>query len=237
MTETKLVPNILVAVMGNPKVGKTHFAMTFPDPIKVYSFDMGTKFVRARSFPKKTIDITEYALPIIETGSEKGWAIPLWEKFEQDFGKDCASGTYKTLVIDPATVLWMINHHAELEEEQKNKLGVQAYYKPNLRFGALYYKAAIGGMNLVTIHHLKDEYENYEDNNGRTQSRKTGNFIIDGWKRTESAADVNLVMELGGEGAKTYSVSTVKSCRFDRTLKGQTFIDLDYNKMMAVLGL
>jgi hypothetical protein len=237
--ETKIVPNITVSVSAPPKSGKTYFAMTFPDPIKFFSFDRtnGTRWIAKTKFPTKKIDITEYSLPIIETGDERGWAQPLWLQFQKDYDKTIAGGEYKTLVIDPATVLWMINHHAQLEETEKKKLGTTAYYQPNLRFGALFYKASVGGVNLVTIQHVKETYETVLDSSGREQQKKTGETKLDGWSRTEGAADVNIVMAMIGAGAKTMPRATIKSCGFDKNLKDVSFDDLNYSKLLAVLGV
>lgn len=233
----KIVPNITVSVTGFPKVGKTYFSFTFPSPIKVFSFDIGTRRVlTSGAFKDKQIDIVEFSLPIIESGDERGWAIPLWDKFQKEYDITISEGKYKTITIDPATVVWMINHHAELEESSKRKLGAPAYYRPNLRFGALFAKAATGGINLVTIQHLKAEYINVADTEGREQSRKTGSYVIDGWNRTENTADINIEMELVGKGEKTKTQATIKDCGFDRSLRGSTFIDLTYDKLMGVLG-
>lgn len=79
-------PNLVVSVTGRAKTGKTHFAFTFPEPIKVYCFNRGADFVKKR-FPKKHIDIVNYSTPIIDELNPKPWAEPIWKSFYRDFKK------------------------------------------------------------------------------------------------------------------------------------------------------
>ena len=67
-----LAPNILASISAKPKSGKTHLSFTFPEPIKVFSFDLGADYVRTK-FPDKQIDIKSFVLPVIESETEQ-WA-------------------------------------------------------------------------------------------------------------------------------------------------------------------
>ena len=60
------VPNLLVSLTAPPKSGKTHLALTFPEPIKVYAFDTGVDYVRETSFADKDIDIFHVELPFAD---------------------------------------------------------------------------------------------------------------------------------------------------------------------------
>lgn len=225
-----LVPNILASVSGRPKAGKTHMSMTFPDPIKVFSFDLGAAFVRTK-FPDKEIDVTEITLPIVES-TEQTWAEEPWKKFEQDFKGAVESGKYNTVVLDTATVVWQMCHQAITEERNRKKMLEVEYFAPNLKMSSLFARARIAGVNLVVIQYLRDKY---------VKGDNTGELELDGWKRTEGNVDIVLEMEsvLIGEGdsSKTVMKTKIKDCRFDRDLNGRILDDTDYDEIMALLGV
>lgn len=226
-----LVPNLIVSISGDPKSGKTFLSLTFPDPIKVFSFDRGTKFIAETKFADKKIDITEISLPIIETENQ-AWASEPWHNFLKEYKEDVASGKYNTIVLDTATVVWQMCHQAVTEERERQKLAEVKYYEPNLRMSALFSRASIAGINLVTIQYLTERYE---------EGKATGELKIDGWKRTGGNADILLEMRSltrgKGDSAKTVMETMIRACRFDRDLVGKTFIDTTYDEIMALLGV
>ncbi len=217
-----LQPNLIVSISGRPKAGKTHLAMSFPDPIKIFSFDMGATFVRTK-FPDKEIDIDEIVLPIIDS-TEIAWAYPVWDKFEQDYKAATEGGKYKTIVIDTGTVVWQICHQAVIERKPKEL----AYVLPNLKMTSLFARAKVGGVNLVATHYLSPIY---------VKGENTGTFGLDGWKRTEGQVDIVLEIASKTMADKTVMQTTIKSNRFDRDLNGSVLDDTDYAEIMGLLGV
>jgi len=226
-----IAPNLLVSISAPPKAGKTHLALTFPEPIKVFSFDGGAKFIAETKFADKKIDICEVTLPIIETENQ-AWALEPWRAFLKEYKGDVELGKYNTIVLDTATVVWQMCHQAVTEEREKQKLAEVKYYEPNLRMSSLFSRASLAGINLVTIQYIT---EKYEDN------KATGEMKIDGWKRTGGAADLLLEMESitrgKGGASKTIMETTIVGCRFDRDLVGKTFTDTTYQEILALLGV
>lgn len=234
MTE-KLVPNILVSISGLPKSGKTHLAMTFPEPIKVFSFDLGADFVRTK-FPDKKIDVQNFVLPIVESGNET-WALPVWERFYAEFKKVAESGEYQTVVLDTASAVESTLRQAILEELQqdkpgKQKLATNEYVARNLRMAAIFARARTLGINLVTIQYLREQWIRRP---GSDKADPTGELIIDGWNQTEGQADVNIEMETKVKAGKTVMIATIKSNRFDRDFNGKQYEDTTYDEVIAVL--
>lgn len=238
-----MIPNVLVSISGLPKVGKTYLALTFPEPIKVFSFDVGSDFVRTK-FPDKVIDVQNYTLPIVESDDES-WALPVWEEFYTQYKKDVEEGKYQTIVLDTATAVESILRQAILEEFQeskptKKKLATNEYVARNLRMGALFTRARNNGVNLVTIQYLREQWVR---RNGSDKAEPTGLLVIDGWNQTEGLADINIEMTTrektvvaGSKPAKkTIMVTTIKSNRFDREQNGQTFEDTTYDEIIALL--
>lgn len=221
-----LVPNILTSISGMPKTGKTYLALTYPEPIKVYSFDRGCDYIRKRYFATKEIDIHNYTLPIIESDSPTPYAEKIWEEFQMEYREDAYGGHYKTLVIDTATAIWGIIRQAITEAKNRKRLLEVEYALPNLKMGALFAHASEAGVNLVTIQYLRDKY---------VKGENTGEIELDGWKNTAGASDVVVEMTTKIIAGDTTMVTTIKANRFDRNFNGQSFVDTTYDELIALL--
>lgn len=230
-----MIPNVLVSISGLPKSGKTFLSMTFPEPLKVYSFDLGADFVRTK-FPDKDIEVVNFTLPIIES-TDDTWALPIWEDFYQQFRVDVESGQYQTLVLDTATAVESTLRQAILEEFQnekplKKKLATNEYVARNLRMTALFGRARNNGVNLVTIQYLREQWVKRP---GSDKAEPTGLLIVDGWNQTEGFADINIEMTTKEKAGKTVMVAMIKSNRFEREMNGRSFDDTTYDEIIAVL--
>ena len=224
-----IIPNMFVSISGDQKRGKTHFALTFPAPILLMSFDVGAKFVCEKHFPDKDVTIKEYNLPVVETTNAPITGVEqVWKDIQADFKDACESGKYKTVVIDTGTALWEIVRYAYKEETSKMKLPPLGYVEPNARFLALFQTARACGINFVITNHLKDEYANNE---------ATGAKVLDGFKRTAGYADVCLTMARKGEKKDTRFVAKIDDCRFDPFITGEEIEMPDYDTLCAFLGV
>ena len=232
-------PNLVISVSALPKAGKNHFAYSAPSPIRVYCFNGGADFV-ATKFPDKQIDVINFRLPIVESVDLK-WASPLWEKFRKQYGQDTEEGKYATYVFDTSTEIENICQQTVLEDSQevaeakdkaKLKLATNEYLSRNLKMKALFDMAKDAGANLISLQYLKEEWVRER---GRERAEPTGNFIMDGWKRTETQADINLEMYARDKGGKPVSVTKIVSNRFDRDMNGKTFEDTTWDEIVAVL--
>lgn len=223
MVDTDITPNILVSLKGDPKAGKTHFAFTFPAPIACISLDFGAKYI-LRKFPEKKIELFRYEMPVIDTARPKPYANDLWTAARDDIYYAIDSAEYKTVVIDTGTVLWELCRIAYKEREAKNGMLPRDYGEANANMAGIFDKAQLGGVNLVVISHLKDEYLN---------DKSTGNRILDGWKRTDALSDVCLDIEM----VKNKSRITIGGNRFDKDITGQTIDDATYDDLIALLGV
>jgi len=235
-----LIPNVLVSVSAPPKCGKNYLLYTFPDPIKVYCFNGGAEFVRAKFFPDKKIEIHNFGLPIIES-TDTVWAQPVWQEFYQEYKKDAMEGKYATLGLDTSTEVENICQQAVLEDLQdaaaernreKGKLGTTEFLSRNLRMKALFDLARNEGLNLVALNYLKEKWIKAP---GEKVAQNTGELVLDGWQRTETQADINLEMARRVKGKKIVMVTTIKSNRFDRDQDGQEFADTTYDEIIALL--
>jgi len=226
-----MVMPLIISISGLPKSGKSHLSMTFPAPLKIFSFDLGATYIAENKFADKEIVINEIALPIIEDDDEQ-WAEPIWNAFRREYKDDIESGKYETIVLDTATVVWQICHQAITEEKNRKKMLEVEYMKPNLKMSSLFARARVAGVNLVTIQYLRDKY---------VKGDNTGELELDGWKRTAGNADVVIEMKRMtlGEGARAKNLmrATIVDNRFDRDLNGTFYDDTDYNELVALLGV
>lgn len=227
-TESKIVPSITVAVSGDPKTGKTHFACTFPDPIKIYSFERGARFVAKSKFATKNIEVREFNLPIIESLEPEPYAQKIWKDFNAEYKTDVASGKYQTLVIDTGTHLWRLIRQAVTEEEHIKRLVQRQYEKPNLMMASIYDIAQVAGINLVTIQYLADKF---------VKNENTGEKELKGWNEAEGRADIAIVMDIVQKANKAVVNATITKNRFDLSAYGQTYQNFNYSDLMTVLGL
>lgn len=243
-----MIPNVLVSISGLPKTGKTHLAFTFPEPIKVFSFDGGADYVRTK-FPDKAVDITNFQMPLVESEDDSSWAPPIWDAFYKEYKKSVNDGGYQTLVIDTASTVHTILNQAVFEwlrEEaaeagkSKKKLAVNEYHTRNLLMKALFDLPRNRGVNLVTIQYLGEKWATPP---GGKMPAPTGETKLQGWAQTEAFADVNIEMttkeKIVQEGSKparkTVMVATIISTRFDRDQIGQSFEDTTYEEIIALL--
>lgn len=232
---TKVVPNIIVAISGEPKTGKSHWSLTFPAPIVVFSFDQGIEPV-LKSFPDKKVTVKTYELPLIETvralGQKKD-ILEVWNNFKKDFQIATEDASVKTIVIDTSTALYEIARIARTGELGR-ELDPTEYGDVYLRMKALFQRCRISGQNLVLTHYMKAVYKD-----GKETSEKK----IDAFRYTESEVDLSLITEkvteakVGG-GKQTKIVTTIKETRYDAlNLTGFEFINGTYDDIVSVLGL
>jgi len=159
-----MIPNIIVSISGLPKSGKTHLALTFPEPIKVFSFDGRSDQVRQRSFKDKEIDVENISLPIVESDDDTEWAPKVWNPFYKKYKADVESGKYQTIILDTATTAHTILNQAVFEwvkeaesdkasergqvAKDRKKMAVNEYHTRNLLMKALFDLAKNKGVNL-----------------------------------------------------------------------------------------
>jgi len=230
-------PNILVSISAPPKSGKTHMAMTFPEPIALFSLDFGAQPVRAK-FPNKEIDIFEHPMPLYDSLEKVTSDFqPMWEELRDGIYDAFAwkKKQYQTIVIDTGTALWEVIRYAYNEEEGK-ALGATGrarnYGEPNARAYGIFQRAKLAGINLVVINHLKDKW---------VDDKATGEQILDGWRRTEGIVDVVTTMHKDyktvGDGREAVFHLDIVSNRFDPNIDGFSLENPTYDDLLLALGV
>jgi hypothetical protein len=150
---TGVKSRLIVSVSGMEKQGKTHFALTAPDPMALFDMDMGLEGV-VQKFSKKTIWTADYK---IIPNDPNSWEVT-WEKLRSSYKQVLTNQAIRTVVVDTATEQWELLRLArfgKLTQVMPHNYGpVNAEYREMIR------QAYLSDKNLVLIHKMKNEYLN-----------------------------------------------------------------------------
>lgn len=219
-----IVPNLIVDVHAPPKTGKTHFMCTFPEPIVVFSFDLGIEPV-LQKFKGKDIEVKEYPIPIQMTSKPKPYAKEIWDVFLAEYLEVIEVGKAKTLGIDTGTALYEICRIARSEELGRSIVPYE-YAEVYARMTGVILKPRLAGMNLVITHWMRDEY---------LDDKKTGRIELDGFRRIVDYVDVSLSMKRQRKGNVVSVATTIEDNRYVMNLNGQSVDNLTYDDLVALL--
>jgi hypothetical protein len=209
---------LVVSPWGIPKSGKTHFAFTFPEPIRVINFDFGIKEVVGK-FPGKDIKWADFLITAEPDQHHRilGEAVEAYEDMLDEL-----KGSGGTIVIDTITQVWQLVQSVKLEtvkNRRAKKKGVDVedvqihqfdYSQANLYMGSMLRSildTQYSKVNGVFIMRSKKQYAGGDD---------TGKQEFQGFNETPSIAQITLEILMKG-GAR------VTSNRFDRATEGMVF--------------
>lgn len=193
----------IVAVEALRGDGKTTFGLWAKGPVLYQRFDFASegalKKVRAKRPGDIKVATYEYSRP--ET-KKKGGRV---EAFDAE-ALDTAKATYEdflkdyydwltdvgtgSIVIDLAGTIWELTRivrFGKVEQVPQNQ-----YTIVNRDMKRIYNDAKAAGVNLVLLHHLKDEWIDRQGSNGQRESFRTGEFDMVGWSKTEDVADLTV---------------------------------------------
>ena len=210
----KVVRNrLLLSVDGLTGVGKTHFALTAPDPIVVFDLDVRTEGV-IHKFADKKIVVAKYRLPILDDQPiDIAATQQLWANFKKVFKKALVSGA-RTIIIDTGTEAWELIRLArfgKLTQVQPYHYGpVNAEFRGLLRT-ALECEADV---NVILVHKKKSKYVN---------DKRTDDFERAGFSDMDFMVQVAVDIEYGEmEDGEIGSICTITKCGLDVSMLGFT---------------
>lgn len=238
--------NIVATIWGEEKTSKTTLALTFPQPIIVYEFDIGGFDRAAWRFKGQDITCKSFPIPmpISRMMGTEGLTIKfprrvegmkeLWREFLSAYAEDLQNKDIATYVFDPGTQLWTLDHQGYLQEKQeiqlskgmkedddkfREKLQPPEYGIPNERFRSLIYGARGFHKNLVIVHYIRDIYAQKLVGD-KVLDYKTGKVEPDGFKENRRLTDLEMWTYLDDE-----LEAKVKITRSGLT-KGDAFKDI-----------
>ena len=168
-------------------------------------------------------------MPPLAVSADSGVeCLDLWKAINGDYRKAVESGKYKTIIIDPATIVWDIIKNAYEYERSKGKLLRRDYGVPNARMLGMLVSPIVSGINLVSVNYIRDVY---------VGDQTTGEKDIDGFKQTDGICDIIIFCSMVGQKEKSVVKSKIVGNRFDRTLNGFEMTDATYQDLLDIIGV
>lgn len=232
----------VVNIEGEEYTGKSHLALTFPEPIGYQSFDYGENRVLP-NFRGKKIGVKRYHFDFDVALKERAeWEKQaasvlekVWNPWERDFRRLASSGDFKTVVWDTGTdinVLKRLSLYGKIAQ-----IPQEAYGIVNAEFKELVQFAKRCGINLVMIHQLKEEYDEkiVDSPRGPKKERfKTGKLLRQGNNAIGYLIDVSVRMsrvEKRGEPVKF--VGKILKAGANKDAVGMELDNPTYDSLMA----
>ena len=207
-------PRLIIALSGLEKQGKTHFALTAPGPIAMYSTDIGEEGV-VEKFPKKDV----YIMTIDKVDEDAAEQAPVeYDRFRKSYNSMLREKEVRSIVFDTATEIWELLRMARVGK--LTQVMPYQYGPVNAEYRALIRDAYKHDKNLILLHKMKPQYLN---------DKRTGEYERSGFSDTGFLVQVNAQIyryapEDGGE-----FVLWVKDCRQNEALAGVEMVQSNCN--------
>jgi len=195
---------IVLSLEGMDKTGKTHFALTAPDPIALFNFDIGLEGV-VHKFADKEILVSD--VRVAKTGGEDMWE-KAWDAFRKMFTDAIRHPDIRTVVIDNGTEMWELLRLARLHK--LTKVMPHQYTEVNEEFRELMRTEVFeSNKNVIFVHKVKQQWVN---------DKFTGKYERAGFK------DIGYLVQLNAlswwDDDEQEFVMTVVNSRHDPALIG-----------------
>jgi hypothetical protein len=202
-----ITQRLVASISGLEKQGKTHFALTAPDPIAIFNLDIGMEGV-ANKFRAQGKEIAVYdtIIPVADEAEKE------WEKLEKAYWAVLKDKWVRTVVLDTATEIWEL---LRLARFGKLTQVMPYHYGPvNAEYRKLIKAAYDTDKNLILLHKMKPKYVN---------DKRTAEYERAGFGDTGFLVQVNaqVYRDLPDEGETNPAFNLyVKDCRQNAELVG-----------------
>src|SRR5262245_28567383 len=163
---------MIMSVEGDWGTGKTDLVLTAPCAIAFFRFDLNTEVTVAKYASKKRIYKSNIAIPRPDDKDAQRLAEGAWAKFQNDYDRAVRSQDIRSIIWDTATEIWEL---CRLQAFGRlSNVMPHHYVQVNNSVRELIKRAYDADTNLVMIHRLKDQWENYTGTDGKEKGKKTG---------------------------------------------------------------
>lgn len=194
-------PRIILSLEGLEKTGKTHFSLTAPGPIALFSTDIGEEGVVSKFKNVWVMSIDKIS------DDSAGQAPAEFNRFKEAYMDIIHGKSVRTIVIDTATEIWEILRMARFGRIS-NVLPLM-YGPVNAEYRALIREAYSCDKNLILIHRMKPIYK---------EKTKTDEYERAGFGDTGSLVQVNALIYRRNNG--DFAISII-NCRQNPYLIGE----------------
>jgi hypothetical protein len=218
---------LVAAVWGEPKTGKTTFALTFPEPIFYFNLDWGLDHHISKNEGREI-----YRADYLSVGPEltEVEAENMLKSFETDYAAALRTGRDKqggTIVIDTSTQLWQLVSKVFLDDIKKKRKNQEVYPfdygNANAYFQNLVNQVKKTPMNMVLIQRAREKW-------GPT-GQPTGSYEIQGNSQVPYLAGV--VLHLNKKDGK--HTGTIDSCWETTAVEGTDLEDPTYTSLLTYI--
>ena len=220
---TDPILRLLLRVSGLEFAGKTHFALTAPDPIGILNMDRGLEGVVEKfldgCIATKEIHSTDFRHMPVKTQDDHE---ARWYKVEETHNTLLNDKAIRTIIWDTDTEAWEMARMAHFG--RLTKIKSHHYGEVNAAFRKLIDDGFDAGKNLIMIGRDKKQY--VKKSASSEDSAWNGKYEAAGFTELPSIAQVNLRAKiiLGDDGNHTPTV-TIGKCRQNLPLSGTVFED------------
>ena len=207
--DRSIQPRLIISISGLEKQGKTHFSLTAPGPIAMFSTDIGEEGV-VDKFGDKNLHIMNIDR-IDENSAEQ--APKEFDRFKKAY-KDMLRGTeIRTIIVDTATEIWEILRMARFG--RLTQVMPYQYGPVNAEYRALIRDAYNYDKNLILVHKMKAQYIN---------DKKTGEYERSGFNDTGFLVQVNAqIYRYAPQDGGDFALF-IKDCRHNPDLAGEEIV-------------
>lgn len=223
--------SIMWASQGQAGSGKSHFALTAPDPIAYFLLDpAGLKgLVSNDLFKDKDIRVIDLSKMLdwgrVEKEERVKRAMEVVHKFDTNW--DIAIKKARTIVIDKDDALWETIRYAHDEVFSPTP---KNFNELNLDYLALFIQAEAAGVNFCMVRGMKKVWgvTGYSSQ-GRKQMGFTGEEEPRGQKEVAERVQINLAHRWDNE-AREFKVKILDKCRIGDAVEllGTEYPNLDF---------
>lgn len=224
--------NIIWESDGPGGSGKSHFALTAPDPIAVHLFDpAGLKgLVRNPLFREKDIRVIQYNFnPGKLSEDDRGKAAEeALAEFQEN--QEIALANARTIIWDKEDHVWEMLRYARLGGVSDRP---SSYYELNLEYRGWFHDAEVAGVNMGVIRGMKEVW----GTNSKGSPVGTGKFEPRGQKEVPELVQVVLWHRWDDE-QKEFITRVHDKCRLGPNAKdliGQEFGGLDFDTLSELI--
>jgi len=214
---------LVASVNGLPKTGKTHFALTAPDPIFFVNIDIGTEGV-VDKFQAEGKRIYLYDVRVPRTASKEIY-VPMWENLKKIYEKVFKVGA-GTVITDTDSEAYELARLAKFGK--LTQVMPQHYTEVNNEYREILRLAYDSPMNAVFIHKMKPKY---------IQNARTSEYEPSGMSDMEYNVQVNITMHREDTDEGTEFSAFIKDCRHNPNVNGEWLKGemCDFNFLLSLI--
>lgn len=199
----------VVSVTAMEKEGKTHFALTGPQPLVYFDVDAGSEgVIEAHKAMGK--EILVYRLRVVKEEDQAQWE-KQWEDLKDKLV--AAWGLpFGTVIVDTKTELYELVRLVKFGK--LSQISSYQYDRTNKEIRELIRLAYESSMSTVFIHKMRPVYLN---------DKRTGDYEPKGWGDMPFNVQANLFPFCMEEGDKIVFKVKVKDCRLNAKMRGKVY--------------